>query len=155
MKTEIDQFLAEQNSLLMQQNALLTQQINSLQNIVNAQIEIEQILQNKINNLNSEKEILETEISNLKSNLPIQLQQLLTQALNQLNLNSIINSLVKTALTPIQQKITSQQDEMQQALLLISQLKTSENTCEEQNIKINKIEQTLENLIKLIKNLDD
>ena len=177
MKTEIDQFLAEQNSLLMQQNALLTQQVDSLKSILSDYSEIEQSLKNKISNLQSEKEIQQALISTLKNelfkigqgnwseqlqqafqeNLATQLQQQLTQALNQLNLNSIINNLVETELTPIQQRITSQQDDLQQALSKISQLKVSETIYEDlemQSKQIVQLGQTLENLTTLIKNLN-
>ena len=183
MQTEIDQFLTEQNALLIQQNSLLaeqnealSQQVSSLKNILTTYSEVEQSLKDKINNLNSEKKAqqalilaMKSELSKLEqgnfseqlqqafqNNVLMQLQTQLTQALKQLDLNSIVSNLVKTALKPIQSNISSQQADLENALLKISQLKVPDNFYEDlemQSKQIDMLVQTVERLIELINNL--
>ena len=50
MKTEIDQYLAEQNYLLTQQTELLLEQVSSLKTILDSYKTLEQDLNNKISN---------------------------------------------------------------------------------------------------------
>ena len=185
MQTEIDHFLKEQNDLLSQQINLLTeqnnalnQQVSSLKNILSKYIEVEQSLQNKISNLKTENETQQALISALKlelskleqgnlseqlqqafqNNVLIQLQTQLTQALKQLDLNSIVSNLVKTALKPIQSNISSQQTDLEKALLKISQVKVPDNfykDLEMQSERICMLAKTVEELIKLVKNLNN
>lgn len=183
MQTEIDHFLKEQNDLLSQQINLLTeqnkalnQQVSSLKNILSKYSEVEQSLQNKISNLKRENETQQALISALKqelskleqgnlseqlqqafqNNVLIQLQTQLTQALKQLDLNSIVSNLVNTALKPIQSNISSQQADLENALLKISQLKVPDNFYEDlemQSKQIDMLVETVERLIELINNL--
>ena len=185
MQTEIDQFLTEQNALLSQQNSLLaeqnevlSQQVSSLKNILTTYSEVEQSLTDKINNLNSEKEAqqalilaMKVELSKLEQgefseqlqqafqeNLRIQLQTQLTTALNQLDLNSIVSDLVKAELNPIQSNINTQQADLENALLKISQLKVPDNFYEDlqmQSEQINTLGKTVKKLIKSINNLNN
>lgn len=132
MQTEIDQYLTEQNSLLNQQNkllaeqnALLSQRIDSLKNILNSHNELEQVLNNKINSLETENEMLKELISAMKSELlkleqgkfsqeyqqrylnnwSSQYQQLWTQALNGLDLENIVSRLVQKQIASILEEI--------------------------------------------------
>ena len=184
MQTEIDLFLKEQNALLSQQNSLLAeqnnvlnQQVNSLKSILSKYSEVEQSLQNKIINLNTEKETQQALIQAMKSellkleqgnfseqlqqafleNLKIQLQALLARALNQLDLNSVVSNLVKTELKPIQMTIGTQQTDIEKALSKILQLKVPENfyrDLEMQSERIGMLAKTVEELIRLINNLN-
>ena len=184
MQTEIDHFLTEQNALLSQQNSLLAeqnnvlnQQVNSLKNILSNYSEVEQSLQNKISNLNTERETQQALIQAMKSelskleqgnfseqlqqafleNLKIQLQALLARALNQLDLNSVVSNLVKTELKPIQMTIGTQQTDIEKALSKILQLKVPENfyrDLEMQSERIGMLAKTVEELIRLINNLN-
>jgi chromosome segregation ATPase len=183
MQTEIDHFLKEQNNLLMQRNNLLAeqnealnQQVNSLKTILTSYSEVEQKLQDKISTLESEKQALQALISTLKSelfkieqgsfsqdlqqnfqtNLMSQLETQLTQALSHLNLSNIVNSMVNKEFTPIRQKITAQQTDLEQALLKLSQLKVSTSIDEDlrtQDKRLQQLETMLGNLILLIKDL--
>ena len=185
MQTEIDLFLKEQNDLLSQQINLLTeqnnalnQQVSSLKNILSKYSEVEQSLQNKISNLNTERETqqalilaMKSELSKLEqgnlseqlqqafqNNVLIQLQTQLTQALKQLNLNNIISDLVKAELKPIQSNINTQQTDLEKALLKISQVKVPDNfykDLEMQSERICMLAKTVEELIKLVKNLNN
>ena len=132
MQTEIDQYLAQQNELLNQQNkllaeqnALLSQRIDSLKNILNSHNELEQVLNNKINSLETENEMLKELISAMKSELlkleqgkfsqeyqqrylnnwSSQYQQLWTQALNGLDLENIVSRLVQKQIASILEEI--------------------------------------------------
>ena len=184
MQTEIDHFLTEQNNLLMQQNSLLaeqnkvlSQQVDSLKTILTGYSEVEQTLQDKISILHLEKEAQQALISALKGelskieqasfsqnlqqnfqiNLMSQLQTQLTQALNQLNLNDIITSLVQTAISPVQKTINAQQIDLEKALLKLSQLKVSQTIDEEletQSKQIRGLETMLGDLITLIERLN-
>ena len=176
MQTEIDHFLTEQNDLLAEQNRLLSQQVDSLKTILTGYSEVEQELQDKISILQSEKQAQQALISALKgelskieqgsfsqelqqkfqSNLMSQLQTQLTQALSHLNLSNIVNSMVSTEFTPIRQKITAQQTDLEQALLKLSQLKVSTSIDEDlktQDKRLQQLETTLGSLISLIKDL--
>ena len=185
MQTEIDHFLTAQNNLLMQQNSLLaeqnkvlSQQVDSLKTILTGYSEVEQELQGKISILQAEKQAQQDLISALKGelskieqgsfsqdlqqnfqlNLMSQLQTQLTQALSHLNLNNIVNSMVSTELRPIRQKITTQQTDLEQALLKLSQLKVSTSIDEDlrtQDKRLEQLETTLGSLISLIKNLNN
>ena len=185
MQTEIDHFLTAQNNLLMQQNSLLaeqnkvlSQQVDSLKTILTGYSEVEQKLQDKISILQSEKQAqqalilaLKGELSkieqgsfsqdlqqNFQSNLMSQLQTQLTQALSHLNLRNIVNSMVSTEFTPIRQKITAQQTDLEQALLKLSQLKVSTSIDEDlktQDKRLQQLETTLGSLISLIKSLNN
>jgi hypothetical protein len=66
-----------------------------------------------------------------QNNLLSQLQTQLTRALNQLDLNSIVSDLVKAELNPIQMNINTQQTDIENALLKISQLKVPDNFYED------------------------
>ena len=185
MQTEIDQFLTEQNSLLMQQNNLLaeqnkvlSQQVDSLKTILTGYSEVEQKLQDKISILQSEKEAQQALISALKGelskieqgnfseqlqqtfqeNLKTQLQTQLARALNQLDLNSIVSDLVKAELNPIQSNINTQQADLENALLKISQVKVPDNfykDLEMQSKQIDMLVEKVEKLVELINNLGD
>ena len=184
MQTEIDLFLKEQNDLLSQQINLLTeqnnalnQQVNSLKSILSKYSEVEQSLQNKISNLNTERETQQALILTMKSelseleqgnfseqlqqtfqdNLQNQLHAQLTQALKQLNLNSIVSDLVKTALKPILLNINTQQTDLENALSKILQVKVPDNfyrDLEMQSERIGMLAKTVEELIRLINNLN-
>ena len=185
MQTEIDLFLKEQNDLLIQQNNLLAeqnnvlnQQVSSLKSILSKYSEGEQSLQNKISNLNTERETqqalilaMKSELSKLElgsfseqlqqafqNNVLMQLQTPLTRALNQLDLNSIVSDLVKAELNPIQSNINTQQADLENALLKISQLKVPDNFYEDlqmQSEQINTLGKTVKKLIKSINNLNN
>ncbi len=185
MQTEIDHFLTEQNNLLMQQNSLLaeqnkalSQQVDSLKIILTGYSEVEQQLQDKISILQAERQAQQALISALKGelskieqgsfsqdlqlnfqrNLMSQLQTQLTQALSDLNLSNIVNSMVSTELRPIRQKITAQQSDLEQALLKLSQLKVSISIDEDlrtQDKRLQQLETMLGSLISLIKNLNN
>ena len=182
---EQNDLLSQQNDLLIQQINLLTeqnnalnQQVSSLKNILSKYSEVEQSLQNKISNLNAEIETLQALISALKlelskleqgnfseqlqqafqNNVLIQLQTPLTRALNQLDLNSIVSDLVKTALKPILLNINTQQTDLKNALLKISQLKIPNNfykDLEMQSEQIEMLTKMVKELVKLIKNLNN
>ena len=168
MQSEIDHFLTEQNNLLIQQNSLLAeqnkvlnQQVDSLKTILTGYSEVEQELQGKISILQAEKQAQQDLISALKGriikieqgsfsqdlqqnfqlNLMSQLQTQLTQALSHLNLNNIVNSMVSTELRPIRQKITTQQTDLEQALLKLSQLKVSTSIDEDLRTQDKRLEQ--------------
>ena len=99
--------------------------------------EVEQEITGKISILQAEKQaqqdlisVLKGELSkieqasfsqdlqqNFQLNLMSQLQTQLTQALSHLNLNNIVKCMVSTELRPIRQKITTQQTDLEQALL--------------------------------------
>lgn len=185
MQTEIDHFLKEQNDLLSQQINLLTeqnnalnQQVSSLKNILSKYSEVEQSLQNKITHLKTENETLQALILAMKSelskleqgnfseqlqqafqnNVLMQLQTQLTQTLKQLNLNNIISDLVKAELKPIQSNINTQQADLENALLKISQVKVPDNfykDLEMQSEQIDMLVETVEKLVELINNLGD
>ena len=185
MQSEIDHFLTEQNNLLIQQNSLLAeqnkvlnQQVDSLKTILTGYSEVEQELQGKISILQAEKtgttrldlgtkrrvsKIEQGSFSqdlqqNFQLNLMSQLQTQLTQALSHLNLNNIVNSMVSTELRPIRQKITTQQTDLEQALLKLSQLKVSTSIDEDlrtQDKRLEQLETTLGSLISLIKSLNN
>ena len=184
MQSEIDHFLTEQNNLLIQQNSLLAeqnkvlnQQVDSLKTILTGYSEVEQELQGKISILQAEKQAQQDLISALKGelskieqgsfsqdlqqnfqlNLMSQLQTQLTQALSHLNLNNIVNSMVSTELRPIRQKITTQQTDLEQALLKLSQLKVSTSIDEDlktQDKRLQQLETMLGDLITLIERLN-
>ena len=168
----------QQNSLLAEQNKVLSQQVDSLKTILTGYSEVEQELQDKISILQSEKQAQQALISALKGelfkieqgsfsqdlqqnfqlNLMNQLQKQLTQALNHLNLSNIVNSMVSTEFTPIRQKITAQQTDLEQALLKLSQLKVSTSIDEDlktQDKRLQQLETTLGSLISLIKSLNN
>ena len=185
MQTEIDLFLKEQNDLLIQQNNLLAeqnnvlnQQVSSLKSILSKYSEVEQSLQNKISNLNTERETqqalilaMKSELSKLElgsfseplqqafqNNVLMQLQTQLTQTLKQLNLNNIISDLVKAELKPIQSNINTQQADLENALLKISQVKVPDNfykDLEMQSKQIDMLVEKVEKLVELINNLGD
>jgi len=185
MQTEIDHFLKEQNDLLSQQINLLTeqnnalnQQVSSLKNILSKYSEVEQSLQNKISNLKRENETQQALISALKlelskleqgnlseqlqqafqNNVLMQLQTPLTRALNQLDLNSVVSDLVKTELNPILLNINTQQTDLKNALLKISQVKVPDNFYKDlkmQSKQIDMLVETVEKLVELINNLVD
>eukprot|EP00160_Parvularia_atlantis_P009417 Unigene18898_Nuclearia_a/m.53873 Unigene18898_Nuclearia_a/g.53873 ORF Unigene18898_Nuclearia_a/g.53873 Unigene18898_Nuclearia_a/m.53873 type:complete len:186 (+) Unigene18898_Nuclearia_a:1958-2515(+) len=185
MQTEIDHFLKEQNDLLIQQNNLLAeqnnvlnQQVSSLKSILSKYSEVEQSLQNKISNLNTERETqqalilaMKSELSKLElgsfseqlqqafqNNVLMQLQTPLTRALNQLDLNSVVSDLVKTELNPILLNINTQQTDLKNALLKISQVKVPDNFYKDlkmQSKQIDMLVETVEKLVELINNLVD
>ena len=185
MQTEIDLFLKEQNDLLIQQNNLLAeqnnvlnQQVSSLKSILSKYSEVEQSLQNKISNLNTERETqqalilaMKSELSKLElgsfseqlqqafqNNVLMQLQTPLTRALNQLDLNSVVSDLVKTELKPILLNINTQQTDLKNALLKISQVKVPDNfykDLEMQSKQIDMLVEKVEKLVELINNLGD
>ena len=182
---EQNDLLSEQNDLLIQQINLLTeqnnalnQQVSSLKNILSKYSEVEQSLQNKISNLNTERETqqalilaMKSELSKLElgsfseqlqqafqNNVLMQLQTPLTRALNQLDLNSVVSDLVKTELKPILLNINTQQTDLKNALLKISQVKVPDNFYKDlkmQSKQIDMLVETVEILVKLINNLGD
>jgi hypothetical protein len=82
----------------------------------------------------------------------------INRALNQLDLNSIVSDLVKTELKPIQSNINTQQADLENALLKISQVKVPDNFYEDlemQSKQIDMLVETVERLIELINNLGD
>ena len=184
MQTEIDHFLTAQKALLKQQNSTLaeenkalSQQVDSLKSILTGYSKLEQELETKIQNLQLEKATQQALISALKdelskieqgsfsqdlqrnfqTNLMSQLQTQLTQALNQLNLNDIINNLVQTAISPVQKTISAQQTDLEKALLKLSQFKISPTIDDElqtQSKRIMGLEIMLGDLITLIEKLN-
>lgn len=142
MQTEIDHLLKQQNDLLLRKNRLLeqenmqlSQQINSLKTILSTYNDFEKQLQEKINALESIKasqhaliSVLQNEISKIEhgsfsqdlqrtfqNNLANQLQTQLTHALRQLNLHTIVENLVQTAISPLQERINTQQRDLEEA----------------------------------------
>lgn len=156
MKTEIDQFLIEQNSLL-------TQQINSLQSMLHTYNELEQNLKQEIRQLeikNQTQEALITAMKNeltkleqgeLSQDLQNNVNNQLTTVLNQLNLENTVNKLMQ----PFQKKLNTQQEDIEKALLTILQNKNFYNDLEIQAQQINTLEDTINNLVVLVKNLND
>lgn len=156
MQTEIDQFLIEQNSLL-------TQQINSLQSMLHTYNELEQNLKQEIRQLeikNQTQEALITAMKNeltkleqgeLSEDLQNSVNNQLTTVLNQLNLENTVNKLMQ----PFQKKLNTQQEDIEKALLTILQNKNFYNDLEMQAQQINTLEDTINNLVVLVKNLND
>ena len=170
--------LIQQINLLTEQNNALNQQVSSLKNILSKYSEVEQSLQNKITHLKTENETLQALILAMKSelskleqgnfseqlqqafqnNVLMQLQTQLTQTLKQLNLNNIISALVKAELKPIQSNINTQQADLENALLKISQVKVPDNfykDLEMQSKQIDMLVEKVEKLVELINNLGD
>ena len=88
----------------------------------------------------------------------MQLQTPLTRALNQLDLNSVVSDLVKTELNPILLNINTQQTDLKNALLKISQVKVPDNFYKDlkmQSKQIDMLVETVEKLVELINNLVD
>jgi hypothetical protein len=175
---EQNDLLIQQNNLLAEQNNVLNQQVSSLKSILSKYSEVEQSLQNKISNLNTERETqqalilaMKSELSKLElgsfseqlqqafqNNVLMQLQTPLTRALNQLDLNSVVSDLVKTELKPILLNINTQQTDLKNALLKISQVKVPDNFYKDlkmQSKQIDMLVETVEILVKLINNLGD
>src|SRR5574344_1876678 len=151
MKTEIDQYLAQQNELLNQQNELLVEQnaslmqeISSLKTTLNLYKKLEQDLNNKISDLEEENRVRKDLISQMKSkisqlehgnfsaefqqkliaNFSTQYQKLWMKVSEEQDLVNMLKNIVQT-------ELKEEKTQLKTALLKVSQMSAPQDYSEE------------------------